>query len=121
MHWAICTWNKNGKRANEEVSIIKTYYQQTHLSQKYILQEVRQSSIEQLQRKQWLEMGSVVHKKLVKIISEKTVVVNLEHITKQVNIILLEIFHPKQIFYLPKRRFFPNGDGCRNTNSSTRS
>ena len=52
-------------------------------------------STEQSQRKQWLEMGSAVHGKLVKIISEKMLVADLEHMTEKVNTTLLEVFHAK--------------------------
>ena len=51
-------------------------------------------------------MGSAAHEKLFKIISEKTLVADLEHITEQVNTTLLEVFHVKKISYLPKSTFF---------------
>ena len=56
-------------------------------------------------------MGPAAHEKLVKIISEKTLVADLEHMTEQVNTTLLEVFHAEKISYLPNR----------NTNSSARS
>ena len=40
-------------------------------------------------------MGSAVHGKLVKIISEKMLVAGLEHMTEKVNTTLLEVFHAK--------------------------
>ena len=52
-------------------------------------------------------MGSAANEKLVKIISEKNLVADLEHMTKQVNTTLLEVFHPKKMSYLPKSTFFP--------------
>ena len=63
-------------------------------------------STEQSQRKKWLEMGFAAHEKLVKIISEKMLVADLEHMTKQVNATLPEVFHAKIISYLPKSTFF---------------
>ena len=50
---------------------------------------------EQSQRKQWLEMGSAAYEKLVKVICEKTLVANLEHMTEQVNTTLLEVLNAK--------------------------
>ena len=95
--------------ANREISIIKaSYCQQTHLSSKYMYKKCDhpQLSTEQSQRKQWLEMGSAAHEKLVKIISDKTLVADLEHMTEQVNTTLLEVFQAKKISYLPKSTFF---------------
>ena len=51
-------------------------------------------------------MGFAAHEKLVKIISEKMLVADLEHMTKQVNATLPEVFHAKIISYLPKSTFF---------------
>ena len=51
-------------------------------------------------------MGSAGHEKLVKIISEKTFIADLEHMTDKVNTTLLEIFHAKKVSYLPKSTFF---------------
>ena len=63
-------------------------------------------STEQSQRKQWLEMGSAVHEKIVKIIYEKVLIADLEHMTEQVHTTMLEVFHGKKISYLPKSTFF---------------
>ena len=41
-------------------------------------------------------MGSAAHEKLVKIISNKTLVADLEHMTEKVNTTLLEVFHAKK-------------------------
>ena len=41
-------------------------------------------------------MGSAANEKLVKIISEKNLVADLEHMTEQLNTTLLEVFHPKK-------------------------
>ena len=51
-------------------------------------------------------MGSAGHEKLVKIISEKTIIADLEHMADKVNTTLLEIFHAKKVSYLPKSTFF---------------
>ena len=51
-------------------------------------------------------MGSAAHEKLVKSISKKTLVADLEHMTKQVNTTLLEVFHANKTSYLPKSTFF---------------
>ena len=51
-------------------------------------------------------MGSAADEKLVKIISEKTSVADLKHMTEQVNTTLLEVFHAKKVSYLPKRTLF---------------
>ena len=51
-------------------------------------------------------MGSAAHEKLVKIISDKTLVAELEYMTEQVNTTLLKVFHAKKISHLPKCKFF---------------
>ena len=51
-------------------------------------------------------MGSTVYEKLVNIISEKTLVADLEHMTKQVNTTLPEVFHAKKMSRLPNSTLF---------------
>ena len=66
-------------------------------------------------------MGFAAHEKLVKIISEKMLVADLEHMTEQVNTTLLEVFHAKKMSYLPKSTFFRMEKMVAETHSSARS
>ena len=50
-------------------------------------------------------MGSESDEKLRKILHEKTLLADLEHITEQVNTTMLEVFHGLKIAYLPKKTF----------------
>ena len=48
-------------------------------------------------------------------------VADLEHMTKQVNTTLLEVFHAKKMSYLPKSTFFRMEKMVAETHSSARS
>ena len=50
-------------------------------------------------------MGSESDEKLRKILREKTLLADLEHMTEQVNTTMLEVFHAVKIAYLPKKTF----------------
>ena len=110
LYWAIFTCNKNGKKLIERFLSLKYHIVNKHTFPQNIYYKKCDHPLlntEQSQRKQWLEMGSAANEKLVKIISEKNLVADLEHMTKQVNTTLLEVFHPKKMSYLPKSTFFP--------------
>ena len=51
-------------------------------------------------------MGSAAHDKLIKILSDKLLLEDMEHMTQQVNTTMLEVFHATKIGYLPKKTFF---------------
>ena len=109
LYWGIFTCNKNGKELIERFLSLKHHIVSKHtFPQNTYYKKCNHPpfNTEQSQRKQWLEMGSAVDKKLVKIISEKTLVADLEHMTEQVNTTLLEVFHAKKTSYLPKSTFF---------------
>ena len=48
-------------------------------------------------------MGSEAHEKVIRILSEKILLVGSEQMTEQVNITMLEVFHTIKIGYQPKR------------------
>ena len=101
LYWAIFTCNKNGKELIERFASLKHHFVNKHtFSQNPYYKKCDHPplSIEQLQKNQWLEMGSAAHEKLVKITSEKTLVADLEHMTEQLNSTLLEVFHAKKYF-----------------------
>ena len=56
--------------------------------------------------KEWLEIWSVSHEKLRKILCEKTLLADLENMIEQVKTTMLEVFHAMNIAYLPKKTFF---------------
>ena len=52
-------------------------------------------------------MGSESHEEQQKILCEKTLLADLENMTKQINTTMLEVFHALKIAYLPfKKTFF---------------
>ena len=55
---------------------------------------------------EWLVMGTKAHEALCKIISDATLLADMEHITFDVNTTLLGVFHSLKIRYLPKNIFY---------------
>ena len=109
LYWAIFTCNKNGKELIKRFLSLKHHIVNKHtLPQNTYYNKFADPplSTKQSQRKQWLEMGSTVYEKLVNIISEKTLVADLEHMTKQVNTTLPEVFHAKKMSCLPNSTLF---------------
>ena len=103
LYWAIFTCNKNGKELIERFLSLKHHIANKRTFPQNIYYKKcdhPQLSTEQSQRKQWLEMGFTAHEKLVKIISDKMLVADLEHMTKQFDTTPLEVFHAKKISYL---------------------
>ena len=109
LYRGIFTCNKIGKELNERFLSLKHHNGKKHTFPQNTYNKKCNHpplSTEQSQRKQWPEMGSAGHEKLVKIISEKTFIADLEHMTDKVNTTLLEIFHAKKVSYPPKSTFF---------------
>ena len=52
-------------------------------------------------RKDWREMGSKSHAKLLRKLCGKTLLADLENMTEQVNTAMLAVFHGLNIAYLP--------------------
>ena len=76
--WAIFTCNKNEKELIERFQSLKHHIANKHTFPQntyYKKCDHPPLSTEQSQRKQWLEMGSAAHEKLVKITSEKTLLI----------------------------------------------
>ena len=80
LYWAISICNKNGKELIERFLSLKhhianklTFPQNTY----YKKCDHPPLSTKQSQRKQWVEVGSAAHEKLVRIISEKTLVADM--------------------------------------------
>ena len=48
-------------------------------------------------------MGSEAHEKIIRVLSEKSLLGDLEQMTEQVNTTMLEVFHAVKIGYLPKK------------------
>ncbi|KAK7879777.1 hypothetical protein WMY93_033556 [Mugilogobius chulae] len=62
---------------------------------------------EETQRsKLWLKPGSEAHNALVKIVMDKRLLKDLEHLTKCVHTTTLEVYHSMYLKYLPKRTHF---------------
>ena len=55
---------------------------------------------------EWLDMGSEAHEKIIRVLSEKSLLGDLEQMTEQVNTTMLEVFHAVKIGYLPKKTCF---------------
>lgn len=51
-------------------------------------------------------MGSAVHEKLVKIITQPVLVKQVQQMTEQIHTTLLKVFHALKIRYLPKATYF---------------
>ena len=51
-------------------------------------------------------MGSAAHEKLIKIITQRMLVKDLEQMTEQVQTTMLKVFHGVKIRYLPKSIFY---------------
>ena len=51
-------------------------------------------------------MGSEAHEKIIRVLSKKSLLGDLEQMTKQVNTTMLEVFHATKIGYLPKKTCF---------------
>ena len=51
-------------------------------------------------------MGWEAHGKIIRVLSAKSLLGNLEQMTEQVNTTMLEVFHAAKIGYLPKKRCF---------------
>ena len=51
-------------------------------------------------------MGSEAHEKIIRVLSEKSLLGDLEQMTEQVNTTMLEVFHAVKIGYLPKKTCF---------------
>ena len=60
----------------------------------------------EIRKTEWLHMGSEAHEKIVRVLSEKKLLGDLEQMTKQVNTTMLEVFHAVKIGYLPKKTCF---------------
>ena len=99
LYWAIFTCNKNGKELIER-------FQQTHISPKYILQEMRSSTTLYwtIAKEAVAWNGFCSSWKTCQ--NQKKLVADLEHMTEQVNSTLLEVFHAKKMFYIRKSTFF---------------
>ena len=48
-------------------------------------------------------MGSTAHEKIIRLLSEKSLLGDLEQMTEQVKTTTLEVFHAVKIGYLPKK------------------
>ena len=59
-----------------------------------------------LEKKEWRHMGSGAHEKIIRVLSGKNRLGDLEQMTEQVNTTMLEVFHAAKIGYLPKKRCF---------------
>ena len=51
-------------------------------------------------------MGSEAYKNIIRVLSEKSLLGDLEQMTEQVNTTMLEVFHAVKIGYLPKKTCF---------------
>ena len=51
-------------------------------------------------------MGQEAHEKIIRVLSEKSLLRDLEQRTEQVNTTMLEVFHAVKIGYLPKKACF---------------
>ena len=60
----------------------------------------------QTRKMEWLDMGSEAHEKIIRVLSEKSLLGDLEQMTEQVNTTMLEVFHAVKIGYLPKKTCF---------------
>ena len=51
-------------------------------------------------------MGQEAHEKIIRVLSEKSLLRDLEQMTEQVNTTMLEVFRAVKIGYLPKKTCF---------------
>ena len=63
-------------------------------------------SKDETKKKEWLHMSLEVHEKIIRILPEKSVLEDLEQMTKLVSTTMLEVFRPVKIGYLPKKDVF---------------
>lgn len=109
LYWSIVTCNGNGKElaerfisvihhtANRHVFVHNTFYTKC---------DHDQLTDEEGRSKEWLKMGSPAHTSLIKIITQPTLVKDLEQMNEQIHTTMLEVFHALKIRYLPKSSFF---------------
>lgn len=109
LYWSIATCGGNGKELAERFTSIVHHSVNRHVfphNQFYRKCDHPPLSNEALGRKEWLDMGSAAHAKLIKVVTQPVLVKDLEQMTEQVNTTLLEVFHSLKIRYLPKSTFF---------------
>ena len=60
-------------------------------------------SDDETKKREWLHMGSEAHEKIIRILSERSLLGDLEQMTEQVNTTMQEVFHAIKIACLPKK------------------
>ena len=109
LYWSIFTCNGNGKELVERFTSIIHHSVNRHVFTHNIYYkrcEHPALTADEKREKEWLVMGSAAHEKLVKVVTERSLLVDMEKLTEQINTTLLEVFHSVKIRYLPKSIFF---------------
>ena len=108
-YWSISTCNGNGKELVERFVSVKHHIVNRHKFELHVFyKECAQPPLDEkiVVTTEWLAMGTEAHEALCKIISEATLLPDMEHVTFDVNTALLEVFHSLKIRYLPKSIFY---------------
>lgn len=100
LYWSIAKCNGNGvKFAKRFLSVIH-YSVNKHVfihNKFYKKCDHPGLSVGEKKRKEWLVMGSAAHEKLVTVVTQPTLVKDLEQMTEQIHATLLEVFHAVKI------------------------
>lgn len=109
LYWSIHNCHGNGKELVERFTSIIHHSVNRHTfhhNKIYKKCEHPELTEDENNRKQWLVMGSEAHSKLVKVVTQPSLVKDMEKLTEQLHTTLLEVFHSLKIRYLPKSIFF---------------
>ena len=109
LYWAILTCRGNRKELVEAFTSLQHHVvNKHHFSNNAFYKKSDHASLSEyeIRKTEWLHMGSEAHEKIVRVLSEKKLLGDLEQMTKQVNTTMLEVFHAVKIGYLPKKTCF---------------
>ena len=109
LHWSIFTCGRNGKELVEHFTSLQHHdVNKHHFPNNVFYKKCDHASLseDETNKKEWFHMGSEAHEKIIRVLSKKSLLGDLEQMTKQVNTTMLEVFHATKIGYLPKKTCF---------------
>ncbi|XP_057308714.1 uncharacterized protein LOC130646995 [Hydractinia symbiolongicarpus] len=109
LYWSIATCKGDGKELAERfVSVVHHTANKHTFPQNSIYKECEHQKLtdEDKRQKEWFQMGSPAHNVLIHIVTQKTLVKDLEQMNEQIHTTMLEVFHSLKIRYLPKSSIF---------------
>ena len=109
LYWPIFTCGGKGKELVERFTSLQHHVvNKHHFPHNFFYKKCDHASLseDETRKKEWFHVGSEVHEKIIRVLSEKSLLGDLEQMTEQVNKTMLEVFHAVKIGYLPKKTCF---------------